>query len=51
MVKLRLEKLLDKYGALAALLVPFAAPPSESEGKNAKVVLESLIPNKPEIHP
>ena len=36
MVKLRLEKLLDKYGALAALLVPFAAPPSESEGKNAK---------------
>ena len=31
MVKLRLEKLLDKYGALAAFLVPFAAPPSERE--------------------
>ena len=48
MVKLRVEKLLDKYGALAAFLVPFAAPPSERE--NAKMVLESLIPNKPGIH-
>ena len=45
-----LGELLDKYGALAALLVRFTAPPSESEEKNAKMALESLTPNKPGIH-